>query len=74
MNSVGLQVVEALQGLFPQLDITARERAYGCVLGITFKHNDRRFLLETPDTLDYRHYDYRYWVHRTAEKIREKTQ
>lgn len=74
MNSVGLQVVEALQGMFPALQVLGRERDHGNVLGVSFKHNDRRFLIETPDTVDYRRFDYRHWVHRCATLISEKTQ
>lgn len=72
MHLTGEKVVKALQEMFPERNITGRERDYQNVLGIIAKHGERRFLFETPQHGNYRAAGYQLWVHRFAEMIRQK--
>lgn len=74
MDKVGQATLEALQQMFPDRGIEARERDYGNILGITCRVGERRFVWETPADADYRRHAPSWWIHRFSTAIREKTQ
>ena len=73
MHDVGQKTLEALTQMFPERAVKARERATGNILAVSFLHEDRRLLMETPHESDYRQQAPSWWIHRCAALIREKT-
>jgi hypothetical protein len=71
---VGEETLAALQAAFPTLDVTAHQHAYGNILGVSWRANEQRYLVETPRESDYRQQAPSWWIHRFTAAIREKTQ
>jgi hypothetical protein len=71
---VGEETLAALQAAFPTLEIVAREREYGNILGVAWTVGERRYAAETPEKSDYRQQAPSWWIHRFTAAIREKTQ
>lgn len=72
MHDVGQQTCDALQEMFPEVQLGVGELNSGATLVLGAVLGDTRLAIHTPPTLDYRRYDYREWVHRAAPLLREK--
>lgn len=63
----------ALTQRFPSLGIVVRTRDYQHIGAVTFEWKGKRFCLETPDTIDWRANDFRWWLHKFTDIISRKT-
>ncbi len=63
----------ALTQRFPDLGIMVKVRDYQHIGGVSFTWNDKRYYTETPDTVDWRANDFRWWLHKFTDIIARKT-
>lgn len=73
-NELVLPLHDALTQRFPTLGIVVKVPDHTRAVGIvTFLHKDQKHTIKTPDTVDWRANDFRWWLHKFTDAIARKT-